>query len=367
MASFQGRLGIVQRALPRYRAPFFEALARQCSKGLHVFAGAARANENIALAEKLSVAQWTWAKNVHLLSGPLYLCRQGGLLEWLEEADPDALIVEANPRYISTPAAMRWMKGRVRPVLGWGLGAPKPSGLGRKVRVRQRRKFLSNFDGLIAYSQGGAEEYAELGYPRRRIFVAPNAVAPKPTKSPPAREKQFNGKPRVLYVGRLQARKRLDSLIRACAGLPQNVRPQLTLVGDGPERKALEQQAANLLADTIFTGARFGAELDEIFDRADVFVLPGTGGLAIQQAMAHGLPIIAAEGDGTQQAMVTPANGWQLPPNDDAALQTALADALSNAARLRAMGVESFRLVQERFNLETMVEAFVSALNSVKA
>ena len=49
-------------------------------------------------------------------------------------------------------------------------------------------------------------------------------------------------------------------------------------------------------------------------------MLPGTGGLAVQQAMAHGLPVIVAQGDGTQDDLVRPENGWQIPPDDLAAL-----------------------------------------------
>ena len=63
-------------------------------------------------------------KNIHLFGGSLYLCYQRGLIDWLEEWNPDALIVEANPRYLSTPSAVKWMHKQDRPVIGWGLGAP---------------------------------------------------------------------------------------------------------------------------------------------------------------------------------------------------------------------------------------------------
>jgi glycosyltransferase involved in cell wall biosynthesis len=360
MSTYSGRVGIVQRVLPRYRAPFFDLLAAQCSHGLAVFAGAARASESIPLAENLDVAEWTYADNLHLFGGRFYLCLQRGLLPWLERANPDVLVVEANPRYLSTAAALRWMHARKRPVIGWGLGAPVTSGL----RQTRRHKFLSQFDALIAYSERGAAEYRATGFPADKIFVAPNAVAPRPQGNLPARPAGFVGQPALLYVGRLQARKRLDSLIRACASLPN--KPRLVIVGDGPERGALQNLAAAVYPQTEFRGALFGAELDAAFDEADLFVLPGTGGLAIQQAMAHGLPVMVAEGDGSQDGMVTPGNGWLLPPNDENALRTALTEALSDPARLRKMGQESFRLVTEEFNLENMADAFVNALNQVK-
>ena len=65
-------------------------------------------------------------KNIHLLNGKFYLCYQQGFIKWLEESNPSALIVEANPRYLSTPSAVKWMHKRGRKVIGWGLGFPSP-------------------------------------------------------------------------------------------------------------------------------------------------------------------------------------------------------------------------------------------------
>ena len=114
-----------------------------------------------------------------------------------------------------------------------------------------------------------------------------------------------------------------------------------------------------------FIGAKLGAELDPYFAQADLFILPGTGGLAVQQAMSHGLPVLVAKGDGTQDDLVRDANGWQIPPEDYAALVEALRLALSDVKRLREMGKESYRIVKEEINLEKMVEVFVKALNSL--
>ena len=82
--------------------------------------------------------------------------------------------------------------------------------------------------------------------------------------------------------------------------------------------------------------------------------------------MVHGLPIVVAKGDGTQDDLVRESNGWQIPPDDLPALVAALRAALSDPWRLRKMGAESFRIVSEEINLETMVSVFVEALNSAK-
>jgi glycosyltransferase involved in cell wall biosynthesis len=361
MTRYPGKLALQQRVLTPYRAAFFDALASACDGGLSIFAGLPRRVESITTTSSLNVAKFNRARNFHFLGGPLYLCYQRGLQDWLSECDPDALIVEANPRYLSTPAAVRWMKQRGRPVLGWGLGAASHSGPLSGLRKPRRAVFLRQFDALITYSRRGADEYAALGFPADKIYIAPNAASPRPTSPLPRRVPTFTGKPSVLFVGRLQKRKRIDDLLAACASLPENLQPHLVIVGDGPERVSLESLAKTLYPSAVFPGARHAAELAPYFSTADLFVLPGTGGLAVQEAMSYGLPVVMGQGDGTNDDLVRPANGWQL--KDPETLSNVLQEALSDISRLRKMGEESYRIVSEEINLERMVEVFTGALN----
>jgi glycosyltransferase involved in cell wall biosynthesis len=149
-------------------------------------------------------------------------------------------------------------------------------------------------------------------------------------------------------------------LLGACAEI-QDVR--LVIVGDGPERAELESLAKEIYPDAEFVGAKHGGELKSYFEEADLFVLPGTGGLAVQEAMSYGLPIIVAQGDGTQDDLVREGNGWQIPPDDFDALVNTMKDALSDVARLRRMGEESYRIVKDEINTGKMAETFVRALN----
>ena len=359
MNRFSGKLALQQRVLPNYRAPFFDLLASACDGGMSLFTGLPRPVEGITTTDKLQVARTKLGKNVHLLGGSFYLCYQQGLIDWLEEWDPDALIMEANPRYLSSRAAVEWMHKRERPVIGWGLGAPPV----RRFREQGRVNFLRHFDALISYSQRGADEYATLGFPLDYLFVAHNSVSPSPPWGLPTRPPTFDLRPNILFVGRLQARKNVDLLLGACAEMESQ--PRLVIVGDGPEREALEALAKEIYPGAEFVGAKHGAELKPYFTEADLFVLPGTGGLAVQEAMSYGLPVIVAQGDGTQDDLVRAGNGWQIPPDDFDALVSTMKGALSDAARLRRMGAESYRIVKEEINIEKMVETFVRALTSL--
>lgn len=365
------RVGLQQRVVPAYRAPFFEALGRALPGGLSLFAGQPLPVESIAPATHLEGLTYIQAKNWHFgdPSSSYYLCWQGGLLEWLDNWQPGVLIVEANPRYLNTRRAIRWMHQRGGKVLGWGLGAPPVGGRQAGLRLWERRGFLGSLDGIIAYSRRGAQEYkfelSAAGKSHLPVFTAANAVMPAPSLPPPERSLESEGKPTVLFVGRLQQRKRLDLLFRACAALPAALQPRLLVVGEGPARAAFEAQAASIYPAVEFLGEKHGAELDPIYAAADLFALPGTGGLAVQQAMAYGLPVLVAQGDGTQDDLVRPGNGWQVPPDDLPALTQALGEALSDHSRLRRMGQESYRIVRDEINLEAMVRSFTEAVQAV--
>ena len=356
MIKFSGKLGLQQRVLPSYRAQFFDLLAQACEGGMSLFAGMPRPAESIVSAAQLQFTHYQSAKNIHLFGGAFYLCYQLGIINWLEEWNPDALIVEANPRYLSTPSAVKWMRTHGRKVIGWGLGNPSPFRRGAGVRSH----FINQFDAMLTYSQRGADEYAALGYPREKIFVAHNSVSPAPTFN--VERPTFNVKPTILFVGRLQARKRVDYLLRACAEIEP--RPRLIIIGDGPERAGLESLAKNVYPSTEFIGSKHGAELKPYYEQADLFVLPGTGGLAVQEAMSYGLPVIVAKGDGTQDDLVREGNGWQINPEDYGALVSTMQNALSDVARLRKMGAESYRIVSEEININKMADVFVQALSS---
>ena len=323
---YNGRLAILQRVLPAYRVVFFEQLAGACSGGLSIYAGQPQPEEQIVAATEIPNAQLFPGRNRQLfpIGSPFYQCWQMGLLNWLSEWDPDALIVEANPRYPKTLEAVRWMRSKNRPVLGWGLGAPVISGLFAGMRSKTRLRFLETLDGMIAYSRRGAQEYRAIGFPAERVCVSINAAAARPDAPLIERPEYYCGCPIVLFVGRLQRRKRLDLLFQACANLPGDLQPCLWIVGEGPARADLVAQAARTYPKAEFLGGLFGSDLEARFIRADLFVLPGTGGLAIQQAMSFGLPVIAAQGDGTQADLVRPENGWNISPGDLHALTSSL-------------------------------------------
>jgi glycosyltransferase involved in cell wall biosynthesis len=360
------RVGIQQRVLPAYRAAFFDSLARSLRGGLSVFTGAPRPGEAIPQADFLKNARWVRAQNRYLGGGALSALWQGGAGEWIRTEDPQLLILEANPRYLSNYGLRREMRRRGRPVIGWSLG---PAGAGGLLGG-WRSYFYGGFDALLVYSRNGAEAFRRLGIPAERIFVAPNAVESQTAESlrkrPRAKQAArsalgLDGRPAVLFVGRLQKRKRVDALLEACsrAGIPC----QLLIVGEGTDRSRLEGIAREIFPAARFTGDLRGEDLGRCFLAADVFLLPGTGGLALQEAMLYGKPVAAAEADGSQKDLIREGeNGWLLPMGDDDALRRVLCEALADPRRLERMGRASLRIVRETATMEKMIGGFLEAM-----
>jgi len=163
MEKYSGRLAIQQRIIPSYRASFFDRLAQKCEKGLSVFAGQPLKSENVSTTHDLEKAEYFQTRNLHLFNPHSinYLCWQVRIVKWLKEYNPDALIIEANPRYLSNRQVVRIMHNKGRLVIGWGLGAPTVIGKFVQLRRKMRIRLLSSLDGVIAYSSIGAAQYRE--------------------------------------------------------------------------------------------------------------------------------------------------------------------------------------------------------------
>ncbi len=365
---FDGRVALQDLVMPLYRRPIYEMLGARIKGGFGVFTGVSKLSRTrgVVMSEELDVTEHATPPNHHFGYGAFEMVWQPGLSKWLNGFRPDVLIAAANPRTLSTNLGCRWAQKNGVPVLGWGLGSLMLAKGAEGLRHYGRKRFYGKFDGMIAYSTIAKEQYAGYGVPPERIFIVHNATTPRPTQPAPIRPDTFTERPRILFVGRLYEGKRLELLFEALSQMPKETRPVLEVVGTGPGTEEIKQQAeATLPGEVIFSGGLYGEDLAEAFKRADLFVLPGLGGLAIQEAMSWALPVIAAEGDGTQFDLVRKENGWLMEPGSVSSLRDCLEDAFSDCQRLRRFGLEGYRIVDEELNRERMIDEFVIAIKAI--
>ena len=120
--------------------------------------------------------------------------------------------------------------------------------------------------------------------------------------------------PLLLYVGRVSAEKQIDEIKPVLEAIPN---ARLAIVGDGPNREALEDHFAG--TNTNFVGYLEGLELASAFASADAFVFPSrteTLGLVLLEAMAAGCPVVAARSGGIPDIVTDGVNGYLFEPED---------------------------------------------------
>jgi len=168
--------------------------------------------------------------------------------------------------------------------------------------------------------------------------------------------------PVVGTVGRLAEVKRQDLLIHALAELRRSVPDaRLLLVGDGPNRQQLTALAAGLGLNDAVCFAGYRADRERLLAAMDVFALSsdseGTP-LALLEAWAAGLPVVATAVGGLPELIDHGSTGLLVPRGDPASLSATLAGLLKDAPKRRALGAAGHQLVRTRFDRRTMARQY---------
>ncbi|ASP19587.1 putative teichuronic acid biosynthesis glycosyltransferase TuaC [Antarctobacter heliothermus] len=180
-------------------------------------------------------------------------------------------------------------------------------------------------------------------------------------------EREEKSRTDLVFVGRLAGVKGVPLLLNAMRRLQQPPATDdphrafdeppavhLTIVGDGPDRAALEQQAAGL--PVTFTGYRSQSEVAEILSKADIFVLPSFAeGLPVvlMEAMAAGLPVITTRIAGVPELVTHGYNGLLVPPGNETALFAAISTLVESPELRAQMGETGRETVKADFDIAT--------------
>lgn len=237
--------------------------------------------------------------------------------------------------------------------------------------------FLSLLGGRVfSVSSDLKQHMVAEGFPARRIQVVYNGIDPghRPTSIERLVARETLGVARDAFVagtvGRLDRVKNLAVMLQAHALLLEtHPQARAVIVGDGPERGALEAQAAQLgiAGSVIFTG--YSSDVRQLMAGFDVYVNASTYegvSLTILEAMASSLPVVATAVGGNPEVVIDQETGL-LVPGRARAIADAIARLALDARRRRRMGDAGRWRVIRHFSIARMVGDYASAYLGAKA
>jgi glycosyltransferase involved in cell wall biosynthesis len=233
-----------------------------------------------------------------------------------------------------------------------------------KFQVRRARRVLTS----SAYS--AARIAQEYGISVDRVAVVPEPIDLGRWRGAfDAAPRSPRGDPTILCVAHLYPRKNVGALLEAMALLPPP--SVLRVVGTGPERERLERRARELGLEgrVAFLGHVAFDLLAAEYRRADVFCLPSRQegfGIVFLEAMAAGLPIVAARAAAVPDVVSDGENGVLVSPDSPAELAVVLGRLLSDADERRRLG-EAGRRTVTRFDAPEVARQFLEAVGLAAA
>lgn len=226
------------------------------------------------------------------------------------------------------------------------------------------KRYVIRHCSTVAVVSGAMRDSLNLHMSAPNIAVLPMGTdtLSRFTPGPSPRQTQ------LLFVGRLTPQKGLQVLLRALAAMPAPA-PQLVVVGDGPERSALQRQALALgLKDTVeFIGPVANQHLSEYYRRSAIVVFPSVLskkwaqeglGLVPIEALACGCAVVASDQPGIRDVIAHGETGLLVEPGDAAALAKTLTKLIQDRGLRERLAAQGRAHVQARFDWNIIADRY---------
>jgi len=294
------KIVIIQREFPFYRKPLFERLLNLKEREYYLITGG---NDSVSGGTiKINSPKHIKIKNIKIKIKNFEIWRQPRVLKEIKRIQPDIVIIEAMISNISNWEIIQLKKKYGFKLIAWACGYQKYTG---KIKDFLLRKFFRNCDYFLAYHGVARDFLIRYGVMANKITILHNAVEVsfdydrdkiKKIRS----ENLLKGKNVIIYVGRIVKTKQLEILLESMKKLGEDY--VCMIVGGGDYLPHLKEKYKPI-KNIRFIGEIING-IENYFKVADLFVLPGPGGLSLNEALYHGLPIISSLADGSAKDLV---------------------------------------------------------------
>ena len=276
----------------------------------------------------------------------------------LRDVRPDIVQIEEAPHtQVAAVATALARRLSLPTVVVVGDSVPPPGSI---MQRRYARQTLRGASGLIAANGVVGRRFTEFGSTRPLAVIADRAVRPPLQPVQPTDDDFVIG-----FAGRLVHERGLDILFQACVSVHGIW--HLNVVGSGPEQERLENLAERLgiAARVSWVGGRPASEWHHVWPTLHCLVVPSrttdawydTGGHHVLEAMAHGVPVVAAR-TGVLPDIVGDG-GMTVPENDSAGLAEAIRELQRHPDRRRSLAQAARRRILKEFTEEVLARKTV--------
>jgi glycosyltransferase involved in cell wall biosynthesis len=365
------RVAFVTRALPAYRHPLYRRILRMDAFDFRIFCEDVDVNDPsrkgtppppdlpMTVVDSPALRRWCWARSGIPLPSPRLALE-------VRRYRPDVVVMEGLGNIGTDLACLPDIWLRRVPWVWWTLG--DITATRHLLRARLGRPvqgwFARRAGAVIAYSSYAVRVMRDLGVEEHRIVNVRNTLDEQEVLADIERcspevealraQLELGDAPVAVFCGTVTPGKRLDLLLEAWTRLPRSEpAPVLVVVGDGPALAEAKALAGKLdIADRVRFVGRQKENVSAYMLLGRVAVLPGLGGLAINHAFAHRLPVICGRADGCEEDLVhNEETGIRLGEVTPVTLAEALHSLLSRPAEARRMGENAHRLITQDVTL----------------
>ncbi len=237
----------------------------------------------------------------------------------------------------------------------WGIDSPQAV----EARTVERSVFIPADRIIVTTEKMRQDVLARMPDVSNKIHVIPNYVAVDAFR-PLFYEKKPNT---LIYVGRIAPEKNLESVLEAI----RTVDVTMTIIGEGRMRPELQEQFSDLSDRVIWEGNVPNSDLPEYLNRAAIFILASRyegHPKALIEAMACGMPVIAADSPGIRE-IVSDGNTGILCGPDPTSIRRAVEYMLANFEQARNLGQNARQYVIDHFSLEKIADQEYSILDAI--
>lgn len=256
------------------------------------------------------------------------------------------------------------LAGRARCVASVHHPTPwREAGMNKRRMTRMATKLCA---AVVVQSRAMRDVLLEAGVDRAKIRLVPLGVRPPAVTAERGAARERLGLPSGAFIvgalGRLVPEKGVQDLVTAFGSVPVSGSEMLVIAGEGPERGALEVDAAPLGSRVRFLGAV--PSTDDFYAAIDVFALPSYNegfGIVFVEAAFHGVPSIAANVGGVPDAIADGITGLLVPVGDHDAIAAAIVRLRDDAPFRRSLGEAARTRARREFAEELMADRYADA------